>query len=44
VEKISFDFRWWGTADAENPVSKAFTCINNYCDDRFVFTVKVALP
>ena len=44
VEKISFDFRYWGTADAKNAVSEVFSCINNYCDDRFVFTVKVALP
>ena len=44
VEKISFDFRYWGTADAKNAVSEAFTCINSYCDDQFVFTVKVALP
>jgi len=44
VDKLSFDFRYWGTSDAENAVSNGLTCINNYCEDRFVFTAKVALP
>lgn len=43
IEKITLDFRYWGT-DAENATSAGLTCINDYCDDRFVFTAKVALP
>ncbi len=45
VDKLTLDFRYWGT-DAENAVSTlpGFTCANNYCDDRFVFTAKVTLP
>ena len=45
VDKLTFDFRYWGT-DAENATSvlPGFTCANNYCDDRFVFTAKVTLP
>jgi uncharacterized protein (TIGR02001 family) len=43
VENITFDFRYWGT-NASNAVSDTLTCINNYCDDRFVFSVKVAVP
>ena len=43
VEKLTFDFRYWGT-DASNTVSDAFTCINDYCDSRFVFSAKVVLP
>jgi uncharacterized protein (TIGR02001 family) len=43
VEKITFDFRYWGT-DASNAVSDQFTCINDYCDSRFVFSAKVVLP
>ena len=43
VDNITFDFRYWGT-DADNAVSKTLTCINQLCDDRFVFTVKVVVP
>jgi uncharacterized protein (TIGR02001 family) len=43
VDKLTFDFRYWGT-DASNTVSDAFTCINGYCDSRFVFSAKVVLP
>ncbi len=43
VDNISFDFRYWGT-NASNAVSDTLTCINHYCGDRFVFTVKVAVP
>lgn len=38
VDKFSFDFRYWGT-DGEG------VCTGwDFCDDRFVFTAKVALP
>ena len=43
IDKLTLDFRYWGT-DAENPVSAGLSCINGYCDDRFVFTAKVTLP
>jgi len=43
VDKLTFDFRYWGT-DASNTTSDALTCINDYCDGRFVFSAKVALP
>ena len=43
VEKLTFDFRYWGT-DASNATSDALTCINDYCDSRFVFSAKVVLP
>jgi uncharacterized protein (TIGR02001 family) len=43
VEGLTFDFRYWGT-DASNSVSDGLTCINDYCDSRFVFSAKVALP
>jgi uncharacterized protein (TIGR02001 family) len=43
VEKLTFDFRYWGT-DASSATSDIATCINGYCDSRFVFTAKVALP
>ena len=43
VDKLVFDFRYWGT-DASNAVSDQFTCINDYCDGRFVFSAKVVLP
>ncbi len=44
VDKITFDFRYWGTSDASNVTSDALTCINGYCDSRFVFSAKVVLP
>ncbi len=44
VGGITFDFRYWGTSDASNALSDTLTCINHYCDDRFVFTTKVAVP
>ena len=43
VDALTFDFRYWGTSDASNVVSDTLTCINHYCDGRFVFTAKVAL-
>ncbi|MEQ1712109.1 MAG: TorF family putative porin [Hyphomicrobium sp.] len=45
VDKLTFDFRYWGS-DAENALNNApgLTCGNNYCDDRFVFSAKVTLP
>lgn len=43
VEKLTFDLRYWDT-DAENAVSQGLTCINGYCDSRFVFSATVALP
>jgi hypothetical protein len=46
VEKITFDFRYWDTGDAENALSTSptFTCQNSYCDERFVFSATIALP
>jgi uncharacterized protein (TIGR02001 family) len=44
VEKLTFDFRYWGTSNASNTVSDGLTCINGYCDSRFVFSAKVVLP
>jgi uncharacterized protein (TIGR02001 family) len=50
VEKLTFDFRYWDTEGAENSVSTGgapgafFTCANNYCGERFVFSATVALP
>jgi len=43
VDKLTFDFRYWGT-DASNDMSDQLTCINDYCNDRFVFSAKVVLP
>lgn len=43
IDALTFDFRYWGT-NASNPTSDTLTCINNYCEDRFVFTAKIALP
>jgi len=43
VEALTFDFRYWGS-NADNATSIGLTCINHLCDDRFVFTAKVALP
>jgi uncharacterized protein (TIGR02001 family) len=43
VDNITFDFRYWGT-NASNTTSDTLSCINNYCDSRFVFTAKVAVP
>lgn len=44
VEKITFDFRYWDTQGASNPLSDTLTCINSHCDERFVFSAKVTLP
>jgi uncharacterized protein (TIGR02001 family) len=44
VEKLTFDFRYWGTSNASNAVSDTLTCINEFCDSRFVFSAKVVLP
>jgi uncharacterized protein (TIGR02001 family) len=44
VEKLTFDFRYWGTSNASNAVSDTLTCINDFCDSRFVFSAKVVLP
>lgn len=44
IDKLTFDFRYWGTSDASNVISDTLTCINNYCGERFVFTAKVVLP
>ena len=44
VEKLTFDFRYWDTGDASNAVSDTLTCINGYCDERFVFSATIALP
>jgi uncharacterized protein (TIGR02001 family) len=43
VDKLTFDFRYWGT-NASNAASDLATCINGYCDSRFVFSAKVVLP
>jgi uncharacterized protein (TIGR02001 family) len=43
IEKLTFDFRYWDT-NASNATSDLFTCINHYCDERFVFSAKVVLP
>jgi uncharacterized protein (TIGR02001 family) len=43
VEKLTFDFRYWDT-DASNTLSDTLSCINGYCDERFVFSATVALP
>ncbi len=43
VEKLTFDFRYWGT-NASSAASDLATCINGYCDERFVFSAKVVLP
>jgi uncharacterized protein (TIGR02001 family) len=43
VDALTFDFRYWGT-NASNATSDTLTCINHYCDDRFVFTAKIVLP
>ena len=46
VDKLTFDFRYWDTDGAENAVSTSpgFTCVNDYCGERFVFSVGVTLP
>jgi hypothetical protein len=46
VDKLTFDFRYWDTAGADNAVSTSpgFTCNNHYCDERFVFSAKVTVP
>ncbi len=44
VEKLTFDFRYWGTSNASNATSDTLSCINGYCNSRFVFSAKVALP
>ncbi len=43
VDKLTFDFRYWGT-NADGAASQDLGCINNYCDDKFVFSAKVLLP
>jgi uncharacterized protein (TIGR02001 family) len=43
VDNLTFDFRYWGT-NASNATSDALSCINNYCDGRFVFMTKIVLP
>jgi uncharacterized protein (TIGR02001 family) len=43
VDNITFDFRYWGT-NASNNVSDTLTCLNGYCDSRFVFMAKVVVP
>jgi uncharacterized protein (TIGR02001 family) len=43
VDKLTFDFRYWGT-NASDATSDLATCINDYCDSRFVFSAKVVLP
>jgi uncharacterized protein (TIGR02001 family) len=40
VDKLTFDFRYW---DTDAP-SSAVSCVNSYCDSRFVFSATVALP
>ncbi|MTD95874.1 hypothetical protein GIW81_16165 [Hyphomicrobium sp. xq] len=46
VEKLTFDFRYWDTDGAENPVSTTgfSSCVNDLCGERFVFSATVALP
>ena len=46
VEKLTFDFRYWDTDGAENATSigPGFTCVSDYCGERFVFSATVALP
>ncbi len=43
IDALTFDFRYWGS-NASNATSDTLTCINHYCDDRFVFTTKIVLP
>lgn len=43
VEKLIFDFRYWGS-DADSAASQNLGCLNGVCDDRFVFSTKVVLP
>ena len=43
IDALSFDFRYWDT-NASNATSDGLTCINHYCDERFVFTTKIVLP
>jgi uncharacterized protein (TIGR02001 family) len=40
VDKLTFDFRYWDT----NAPDTAASCVNDYCDARFVFSAKVVLP
>lgn len=40
VDKLTFDFRYWDTNASETAAS----CINSYCDAKFVFSAKVVLP
>ncbi len=44
VDKLTFAFRYWDTADASNPLSDTLTCINHHCDERFIFSAKVTGP
>ncbi len=39
VDKLTFDFRYWGTN-----LNDEVGCANKICDDRFVFSAKVLLP
>lgn len=42
VEKFTFDFRYW---DTNIDVTSGGLCVKeSLCDERFVFTAKVALP
>ncbi len=43
VDKLTFDFRYWGS-DASSTTSDIATCINGYCNSKFVFSAKVVLP
>jgi uncharacterized protein (TIGR02001 family) len=40
LEQLSFDFRYWDSTGDDNN----FCGVEGLCDERFVFTVKVALP
>jgi uncharacterized protein (TIGR02001 family) len=46
VDKLTFDFRYWDTDGAENAISRSagFSCTNDLCGERFVFSAKVVLP
>ncbi len=43
VDNLTFDFRYWDT-NASNAASDIASCVNDYCDGRFVFSAKVVLP
>ena len=44
VDKISFDFRYWGTDLSKSDVSTFYYANTSVADDRFVFTTTVTLP